>query len=173
MFALLTANFKLASIQLFCNQIRDDDFSFLIPVQYLDHVLITRLQQLSSSKTSYHKLSTSDPNNENDTQNETEEDMNMPDAKMGANESTSSPEPVVAEVFKSPEENSEPETVVNIANSKIGSSESTTFPNPFIKGVPESSEDNSKPKTEVPKIKLCGVCKQKEGKYKCSRCYLP
>lgn len=25
----------------------------------------------------------------------------------------------------------------------------------------------------VPNAKLCGVCKEKEYKYKCSRCYLP
>jgi hypothetical protein len=28
-------------------------------------------------------------------------------------------------------------------------------------------------KSSISKMKLCGVCNEREGKYKCSRCYLP
>lgn len=29
------------------------------------------------------------------------------------------------------------------------------------------------PRNDIPNAKLCGVCKEKQFKYKCSRCYLP
>lgn len=34
-------------------------------------------------------------------------------------------------------------------------------------------EKSPSPPPEPPKKKLCGVCNEKEYKYKCSRCYLP
>ncbi|KAF4635716.1 hypothetical protein G7Y89_g2380 [Cudoniella acicularis] len=36
-----------------------------------------------------------------------------------------------------------------------------------------STESQAKTETMIPVAKLCGVCKVKEWKYKCSRCYLP
>ncbi|PVH84605.1 hypothetical protein DL98DRAFT_584680 [Cadophora sp. DSE1049] len=37
----------------------------------------------------------------------------------------------------------------------------------------KAPEKSSSPQPESPKKKLCGVCNEKECKYKCSRCYLP
>jgi hypothetical protein len=34
-------------------------------------------------------------------------------------------------------------------------------------------QESSLARADVSKKKLCGVCDEKEGKYKCSRCYLP
>ena len=39
--------------------------------------------------------------------------------------------------------------------------------------APEPPQKSSSPQSETPKKKLCGVCDEKEYKYKCSRCYLP
>jgi len=128
--------------------------------------------KISFSKISYHKMSISDPNSEKDAQNESEGDMSLPDTKMGANESKSSPQLVVAKVSNSPEE-TKLETVVNITDAKTGLNVSKNSPEPVIAEGPEPIEENSKPEEQVPKKKLCGVCKEKEGKYKCSRCYLP
>jgi len=34
-------------------------------------------------------------------------------------------------------------------------------------------EESSLAEADVPKKKLCGICNEKEWKYKCTRCYLP
>ncbi|KAE9375437.1 hypothetical protein N431DRAFT_502334 [Stipitochalara longipes BDJ] len=39
--------------------------------------------------------------------------------------------------------------------------------------VPNQQEESSLAEADVPKKKLCGVCSEKEWKYKCTRCYLP
>ena len=38
---------------------------------------------------------------------------------------------------------------------------------------PEASNTSLPPTNDIANSKLCGVCKEKEYKYKCSRCYLP
>ena len=45
-------------------------------------------------------------------------------------------------------------------------------------GTARGSEDSdsaqiSLANASISKVKLCGVCNEREGKYKCSRCYLP
>ena len=43
-----------------------------------------------------------------------------------------------------------------------------------IESVPGQIRELSKePEPVKPKVTLCGVCKEKPGKYKCARCYLP
>ncbi|KAF6831106.1 HIT zinc finger [Colletotrichum plurivorum] len=37
--------------------------------------------------------------------------------------------------------------------------------------APTSADDT--PETKAPKTKMCGICHEKEGKYKCARCALP
>jgi hypothetical protein len=39
--------------------------------------------------------------------------------------------------------------------------------------APKQSQESSLAGSDFSKKKLCGVCNAKEGKYKCSRCYLP
>lgn len=39
--------------------------------------------------------------------------------------------------------------------------------------VPKQPQESSLAGSDVSKKKICGVCNEKEGKYKCSRCYLP
>ncbi len=41
------------------------------------------------------------------------------------------------------------------------------------KAAPPSLEQNSLAEVKMSNKKLCGVCNDSEGKYKCSRCYLP
>ena len=43
-----------------------------------------------------------------------------------------------------------------------------------IESLPGQIRELSKePEPVKPKVTLCGVCKEKPGKYKCARCYLP
>jgi hypothetical protein len=39
--------------------------------------------------------------------------------------------------------------------------------------VSKQHQESSLVGADVSKKKLCGVCNEKEGKYKCTRCYLP
>ncbi|KAF8863571.1 hypothetical protein BDZ45DRAFT_583713 [Acephala macrosclerotiorum] len=41
------------------------------------------------------------------------------------------------------------------------------------KEAPQSPEQRSETDLKAPSKKLCAVCNENEGKYKCSRCYLP
>jgi hypothetical protein len=41
------------------------------------------------------------------------------------------------------------------------------------KEVAEQPQESSLAGADVSKKKLCGVCNEREGKYKCTRCYLP
>lgn len=43
-----------------------------------------------------------------------------------------------------------------------------------IESLPDQARElSSEPEPVKPKVNLCGVCKEKPGKYKCARCYLP
>lgn len=37
----------------------------------------------------------------------------------------------------------------------------------------EETRESSLAEADVPKKRLCGVCNEKEWKYKCTRCYFP
>jgi hypothetical protein len=37
----------------------------------------------------------------------------------------------------------------------------------------KASEESSLAQPDIPNKKLCGICKENESKYRCSRCYLP
>ncbi|KAF6842334.1 hit zinc finger [Colletotrichum musicola] len=39
--------------------------------------------------------------------------------------------------------------------------------------APAPAPADDTPETKAPKTKMCGICHEKEGKYKCARCALP
>jgi hypothetical protein len=69
----------------------------------------------------------------------------------------------IYEVPDSPDDNDEPTlSIPTVDLSAQSASASTT-----------SANTSLVPANDVEAAKLCGVCKEKEYKYKCSRCYLP
>jgi hypothetical protein len=53
------------------------------------------------------------------------------------------------------------------------SEEDDESPGTISAPLTESIQTSLAPSSNMPVLKLCGVCKVKEFKYKCSRCYVP
>lgn len=76
------------------------------------------------------------------------------------------------------EEAEEPQamTALNLPDSngaEVNNGNPSTTTAPVDEEASKEPEESSPPPPEPPKKKLCGVCNEKEFKYKCSRCYLP
>ncbi|KAH7407555.1 hypothetical protein BKA64DRAFT_640480 [Cadophora sp. MPI-SDFR-AT-0126] len=73
-----------------------------------------------------------------------------------------------------PEEPAQPETTTSLPDSDMAEVNNVDPAATTVdKEASEPPEKSSSPQPVAPKKKLCGVCNEKEYKYKCSRCYLP
>ncbi|KAH9223370.1 hypothetical protein DL95DRAFT_283910 [Leptodontidium sp. 2 PMI_412] len=67
-------------------------------------------------------------------------------------------------------------TALNLPDSngaEVNNGNPSTTTAPVDEEASKEPEESSPPPLEPPKKKLCGICNEKEFKYKCSRCYLP
>ncbi|CZR53213.1 uncharacterized protein PAC_03091 [Phialocephala subalpina] len=84
------------------------------------------------------------------------------------------PEMSISEVINNGDDTKAPQQItVEVQKAKMADIESGKSPAAFDKEAPESAEQSSEIEVKAPQKKLCGVCNENDGKYKCSRCYLP
>jgi zinc finger HIT domain-containing protein 3 len=64
------------------------------------------------------------------------------------------------------------ESAMEPPNAKPGSSNVESLTG-IVAGEEAEKQKSSLAGADISKTKLCGVCNEKEWKYKCTRCYLP
>lgn len=65
------------------------------------------------------------------------------------------------------------EATIKVQEVTVAEGERGDSPSTLDKAAPQSPEHSSLAEVKMSSKKLCGVCNENEGKYKCSRCYLP